>query len=413
MPSRRAAVGPNGQAAADGCNVTLDDLARTGPGTLAGRYMRMFWQPVYVAGMMQPGRAAPIRVMSEDFTLYRGEGGSPHVVAFRCAHRGTQLSTGWVEGDCIRCFYHGWKYGPDGLCIEQPAEERTSNAGSRMHTGPPVSEGQTHHSTFAHKVRIRSYPTEEYLGLIFAYLGEGEPPPLPRYRDFEGEGVLEATCYLRKCNYFNNVENQCDPVHVAFVHRTSPFSAAGLRGVPTVSAEETEYGIELHALRGSGVRVSSFIMPTLINLKGSPEDADEAGWRDTLAWRVPVDDEQHLSFGISLTHLSGEAAERYRARRASEPDFAQEVLDLSDTMLRGDVHVTELKDHPAIVNIQDNVAQIGQGVIADRGNERLGRSDAGVILLRKIWLRELRALAEGRPLKPWRPPTRLATTAGV
>lgn len=39
--------------------------------------------------------------MSENFTLYRGEGGTAHVVAFQCAHRGLQLSVGWVEDDCI------------------------------------------------------------------------------------------------------------------------------------------------------------------------------------------------------------------------------------------------------------------------------------------------------------------------
>lgn len=83
---------------------TLDNesIVYTGPGTLAGRYLRMFWQPVYRAEDLAPGRAMPIRIMSEDFTLYRGEGGIPHVVAFRCAHRGTQLSAGWVEEDCIR-----------------------------------------------------------------------------------------------------------------------------------------------------------------------------------------------------------------------------------------------------------------------------------------------------------------------
>src|SRR5262245_40260054 len=75
------------------------DFAHTGPGTLAGRYLRRFWQPVYVAADLPPGHAKPIRIMSEDFTLYRGEDGTPHVLAFRCAHRGTQLSTGRVEGD--------------------------------------------------------------------------------------------------------------------------------------------------------------------------------------------------------------------------------------------------------------------------------------------------------------------------
>ena len=98
------------------------ELEHTGPGTLAGTYMRMFWQPVYRSEDLKPGRAVPIRVMSEDFTLYRGEGGDPHLVGFRCAHRGTQLSVGWVEGGSIRCFYHGWKYDVDGNVIDTPAE---------------------------------------------------------------------------------------------------------------------------------------------------------------------------------------------------------------------------------------------------------------------------------------------------
>ncbi|HLY64456.1 MAG TPA: Rieske 2Fe-2S domain-containing protein, partial [Chloroflexota bacterium] len=78
-------------------------LTRTGPGTLAGRYLRLFWQPVYRSVDLAPGQAVPIAILGERFTLYRGEEGAPHLVAFRCAHRGTQLSTGWVEGDCIRC----------------------------------------------------------------------------------------------------------------------------------------------------------------------------------------------------------------------------------------------------------------------------------------------------------------------
>ena len=44
---------------------------------------------------------------------------------------------------------------------------------------------------------------------------------------------------------------------------------------------------------------------------------------------------------------------------------------------------------------------MGQGVIADRTQERLGRTDTAIILLRKLWTRELRALAEGRPLTAW------------
>ena len=94
------------------------DLYRTEPGSLTGRYLRSFWQPVYRAKDLPAGEAVPLRILSEDFTVYRGESGKAHVVAFRCAHRGTQLSAGWVEDDCIRCFYHGWKYDPSGQCVE-------------------------------------------------------------------------------------------------------------------------------------------------------------------------------------------------------------------------------------------------------------------------------------------------------
>jgi len=128
--------------------LSWEDLVSTRPGSLAGTYMRRFWHPIYRAEDIKPGEAKPLSIMSENFTLYRGETGTPHIVDFRCPHRGAQLSAGWVEGDSIRCMYHGWCFESAGQCIEQPAEDKP----------------------FAKKIRIRSYPAREYLGLIFAYL---------------------------------------------------------------------------------------------------------------------------------------------------------------------------------------------------------------------------------------------------
>src|SRR6266852_4953754 len=162
------------------------DFAHTGPGTLAGRYLRRFWHPIGIAADFPAGCAQPVRLMSEDFTFYRGESGRPHLVDFRCAHRGTQLSTGWVEGDCIRCLYHGWKYDATGQCVEQPGED----------------------SGFAAKIKIASYPTQEYLGLVFAYVGEGGPPLLRHYPDCDGSGVVFAVRpEVWPCDYFNRLDN--------------------------------------------------------------------------------------------------------------------------------------------------------------------------------------------------------------
>jgi len=390
----------NGKATRQYSQQDYTDFAHAGPGTLAGEYLRRFWHPVCLARDLLPGRAKPIRIMNEDFTLYRGEGGAPHTVAFRCAHRGTQLSTGWVEGDCIRCFYHGWKYDGSGHCVEQPAED----------------------AGFASKVKIESYPTEEYLGLIFAYLGDAErgdtgafrPPPLPRFPDFEGEGVLIAAAYTWPCNFFNNLENGPDEVHVCFVHRSTSLEA--IAEVPQITAEETEYGLVQYGTRSDGeVRVTPFLMPNILQFK-TPADVPEFGWLDVLGWRVPIDDTHHTGFRVFFAHLTGELARRYladqeqrRARLAALPPGYQ----VAEAVLRGDLRMQDLGDRPDIVQIQDHVSQCGQGAIADRVNERLGRSDVGVILLRKIWARELQALAEGRPLKQWRRAADVIATAGI
>jgi 5,5'-dehydrodivanillate O-demethylase oxygenase subunit len=372
------------------------DYAHTGPGTLAGRFLRRFWQPVYPSRDLPAGHSVPIRIMGEDLTLYRGESGAAHVLGFRCAHRGMQLSAGYVEGDCIRCSYHGWMYDGAGQCVEQPAED----------------------PAFAAKVRIAGYPTGEYLGLVFAYLGEGPAPPLPRYPWLEGGEVVEASSYTRRCNYFQNVENNVDELHVAFTHRVSGYTEHGLNvDLPRVEAEETDYGIVQYGYRpGEKVRASHHLMPTMIHFRGSPVFPYETDWRDLLSYRVPIDDTRHWSPVITSVHLRPEDTGRYqadreqaRARLAALPSQDE----VTDAVLSGRLRMQDLPDRPDRILIQDHIAQMGQGEIVDRAAERLGRSDAAIVLLRKIWKRELRALAEGRPLKAWAHSPDLAATRGT
>jgi 5,5'-dehydrodivanillate O-demethylase len=358
------------------------DFSRTGPGTLAGRYLRkMFWWPVYRSQDLQPGRAAPIRLLCEEFALYRGAGGEARVIEPRCPHRGTLLSTGWVEDNAIRCFYHGWKFDGAGRCIEQPAED----------------------DRFAQKIKIRIYPTQEYLGLIFAYLGDGAPPPFPRYPFMEeldeSECVRAVLTDVKPYNFRNRIENSVDPVHVAFVHRNSEYR--GLTGCPRVEAEETGYGMILRAIRPDGsVRITQFEMPTLLYIKQGPRSPEEKGWRDFLNWRVPIDDETNRGFSVTLARLSGDAARRFLEQQEKRMQ-KDPALEIGEAVLAGKTHVDDITDLQLAVNVQDYVAQRGQGVISDRAGERLGRSDAGVILLRKLYAREMKMLAEGKKLKRW------------
>ena len=86
------------------------NFAYVGPETLAGRFLRTFWQPVMVSDELIAGRPQRLQILNQFYTAYRGEGGTPHIVQDACPHRQPRLSLGWIEDDCIRCFYHGWKY---------------------------------------------------------------------------------------------------------------------------------------------------------------------------------------------------------------------------------------------------------------------------------------------------------------
>jgi 5,5'-dehydrodivanillate O-demethylase oxygenase subunit len=364
----------------------------TGPGTLAGRYWRRFWNPVYCASDLPAGKARPITILGEEFTLYRGASGKAQVVAARCAHRGTRLSVGWVEVDCIRCRYHGWRFEASGQCVEQPGED----------------------PAFARKVRIRSYPTEEYLGLIFAYLGDEPAPPLPRYSTFEVPGVLEVRARFHLYNYFNSLENAVDPAHVEFAHRQSTFDlTGGVIGVPRVHVTESPWGVSVGGERPGGkTRVTQIGFPAINYIKGTPNEAG-GSWSEAMFWRVPVDDLHHFTFNAAVVPVTGADAERYRARRSAQLRESNAAThEVATRILAGELTIEDVEDRTHIVSLQDEVTQRGQGEIADRTHERLGRSDAGVILIRQLWTRELRALAEGQALKEWRWSPELVPTAG-
>jgi len=364
--------------------IGVNDFISAGPETLAGKFLRRFWQPVYCAHEILSGRAVPIRVMGENFTLYRGENGTPHLVGDRCAHRGTQLSVGWIEGDSIRCFYHGRKYDASGQCVEQPAEPKS----------------------FTSAMRIPSYPVQEYLGLIFAYFGEGEPPSLNRFPKFEdSQYVVDAIRFDRICNYYNNIENSLDNTHVRFVHSRHRESVRdrAVTGDPVISVEESDWGVRRYSRYPDGTEILFFFgMPNINYINGQVVDR-EVKRVDSLIFKVPVDDDRHLHFEARMMPFPGEQGRQWlEHRRAQRAKDAMDRLDLVRAVLEGRLRLDDIDpnrtDH---VLIEDEVAQTGQGAIANRSREHLGRGDIGIVLLRKLWERELRALADGRPLKQW------------
>jgi len=348
------------------------DFVHTGPGTLGGKYLRRFWQPVYVADKLPAGRIVPIRILSEDLALYRGTSGVAYIISNECPHRLTKLHIGWIEGETVRCRYHGWRFDDSGQCVEQPAEP----------------------NPFCERVKkLASYPTHEAHGLIFAYFGEGAPPafrPLPGLEEGVKEGwTLSPSAEMIPCNYFQSAENIMDDVHVNFAHRDHLVNTAARPFVPTKTwGEETPFGLTQFQQRGETTDKIHFIMPNQCFLAHQLRTArdNKPFWFKAIFWYVPIDDESHLHFLIMV----------YHTKRRDRPE-ATPIHEEIEAILSGAKTWEDIATHPNIIRIQDGVSICGQGKIEDRAREQLGRSDAAVVMLRRMWRRQLEALANGDP----------------
>jgi nitrite reductase/ring-hydroxylating ferredoxin subunit len=353
-----------------------------GPGTPGGEYLRRYWHPVALSFEAErtPRR---VRVLGENLVIYRDGGGRVGLLHERCAHRGASLYYGKTTDTGIRCCYHGWLFDADGRCLEQPCEPDRG-----LHRD---------------KVTQPWYPVQERYGLVFAYLGPIEcMPPLPRFDIFEslapGEQIWPERDTATSCfndsavnidvapyNYFQMWENVVDTYHIKVLHNT--FSdVAQFPGVLAldfrIEWELLNDGVLAHSYREVDGRVlhriAQCMLPNIIsigNLDGS------AGNARRLNWIVPVDDISWVSFAISL------GPEQWN-------DFgAIEVTP--DGRTWSQMSESERQHYPG-----DFEAQSSQGRITLHSEEHLGRSDKGVVMLRRLVLKQIAAIREGRPPVP-------------
>ena len=356
-------------------------LTEVGPTTTMGKLLRSFWQPVALADSVPKGSARGLQLLGEEFTLYRGESGLPYLIGGRCAHRCTVLHTGWVQDDQIRCMYHGWRYDGTGQCTEMPAENHAK----------------------LQNVQIAGYPVHEYRGLIFAYLGDGPPPAfeLPRKAALEDPGrhVFCVPPVIWDTNWFQLIENSLDASHVSFVHvwgRVDRFGEEITTAIPQLSYTETSAGIQQVAKRSeTNVRVSDWTFPNnnhIIVPGPGPNDP----WIDLFPWVVPIDEGHMIRFVLGSFPKS-DAKTTARITREYLVDYTP-VDHVHDLFTR---HRLPKLNTQQLTSTQDYVAARGQGQIVNRLNERLGQSDTGIAMLRKIFWRELAAMRAGRPTKQW------------
>jgi 5,5'-dehydrodivanillate O-demethylase len=306
------------------------------------------------------------------------------------------LSLGWIEGDDLRCRYHGWKFDATGQCNEQPNEDRP----------------------FCARVKIPTYPVREYLGLIFAYLGEGTPPKFREYPDFKVPGVIVTDPpEVIPCSFWNRLDN--DLSHIPWVHKATALRKGRNDYIRprTEVLEETPYGwMSTRSVKGDAAnfqalsKTNHWFMPNTSQFwhrNRAPGFEQRDLWDTKITWTVPINDQSFVAFDVTNTPLYGEDARAFAASRTTQEEEADTRWDLAAKVLAGEMTLEELPDELSAYTsfaIEDYTTQVGQGPIATRSKEHLGRTDAKPIINRRLWLREVTAMLEGRPLTDWQLP---------
>jgi 5,5'-dehydrodivanillate O-demethylase len=342
-------------------------LTRVGPGTPMGNLLRRYWHPIAATSELAKESVLAVRLLGEDLALYRTPSGGLGLIARRCPHRGASLAYGIPEEDGLRCPYHGWKFSADGTCLEQPAE-------------PP-------YSTFRYRIRIPAYPVQELGGLIWAYLGPEPVPLLPRYDLLVLDNLeREIGWTALPCNWLQIMENSMDPVHVEYLH--TAFFNYQLRKQGKKPVVVPRHHVKL------GFDVFEFGIIKRRLLEGEIEDAE--------GWRVG-----HPILWPNILALGGAAGPRFEIRVPTDDTHTMIYHYFTKPVPPGTPPQTEIpffeipyKDENGMLVLdtvlgQDMMAWVTQGEIADRTAERLGTSDQGVILLRRVLEEQLQKVERG------------------
>jgi 3-ketosteroid 9alpha-monooxygenase subunit A len=162
------------------------------------------WFQIAYSDEIGAGDVVPLTYFGKELVAYRTTGGVLHVVDAFCAHLGAHLGYGGrVEGECVVCPFHEWRWGPDGRNVSIPYASRP-NA----------------------KARLTTWAVREVNGLAMAwYHPAGEPPswemdPVPELTD-PAFAAVARTAFDITVHPQEVFENSVDLAHFLSIHQAA------------------------------------------------------------------------------------------------------------------------------------------------------------------------------------------------
>ncbi len=383
-------------------------LTRVDADMPVGHVLRQYWQPAALTEEVTESRPiVPVTLLGERLALFRREDGGYGLIGRHCLHRGADLCYGRLEDGGVRCPFHGWLFDAEGRCLEQPAEPE----GSRFHE----------------RLKHKAYPCLERNGIIFAYLGEGAPPPLPGFDCFAApRSHVFAFKGWWECNWLQALEVGIDPAHASFLHRffadESPEESygkqfrAGAAGTnvpltqilrdydrPTIEIEDQDYGFRLRTIRALNdgqvhYRITNLVFPNAIAIPMSHE-------MTITQWHVPIDNENCYWYAMFTSFTEPVNRELMREQRLQEhslPDYRPRKNKSNHYGF--DLQEQRTQTYTGMgfdINVHDQWAVESLGAIQDRRHEHLGQSDIGIKQYRRLLKQAIDAASpDAMPCRP-------------
>ena len=350
-------------------------ITHTDYGTPAGEYLRRYWHPVALSSEVT-NTPLEIRILGEDLVIFKTTENKIGLVHKYCTHRRASLVFGKPESKGIRCCYHGWLFSPDGEILETPGEDPESKQAKLVRE----------------KFKLGAYPTKEFNGIIFAFMGPPEKiPEFPNYDAYETSYTKRSPYKINyNCNWIQVLDAIMDPVHTSFLHGQSSgvqFSK-GFAEVGEIEFYErgTQYlGANIRRVdENVWVRINELILPNFTQA-GSAFAADGTktkyfGRSSFTRWVVPIDDHHCVAIAWANFGERGDPIE-YDNKEGYERIESGETVDRT---------FKEKQKNPG-----DAEAVEGMGSISSHKGEHLMPTDKGIMAYRRHIKKSIKALQEG------------------
>lgn len=387
-----------------------------------GKLMRQHWMPVCLIEEVAEADGAPLLVeaLGERYVAFRDTEGRVGLLDELCPHRRASLVFGRNEDCGLRCLYHGWKFDVEGNCVGMSSEPE----GSPLHN----------------KVKHKAYPTQEWGGFVWAWLGEQEnmipfdPPPFAPTTETR-VSILKIRI---PANWAQITEGQIDSAHSSSLH-SSDMVPARVEGAaadekswyrpstdksPRMQTQTTPYGFRYVAIRKpiknaathNYLRITEYVAPFISLIPPNnnynvatvivPID-NETSHFHFIAWggrETPSTEDwrkfNHVQKGIHLN-------ERWVSKRQLHNNFLQ------------DRQAMKLGNFTGVMGIpnQDIVMWVSMGAIVDRSDDILGASDLAIVEFRRLMVDAARNVGEGGTAigrtEPRVPQAQIASREGV